>query len=265
MQVRFAGKSDVGKRRQKNEDSYIISEKLNLAIVADGMGGHLGGERASKLAVETVKEIIDTLEGDPETTLEEGMNLSPGDYRAYIRYAISMASAHIFDESKKVATLKGMGTTTVMLLFRNNLVYIGNVGDSRAYRVRDGEVEQITQDHSLVGEQIRAGLISEEDAKSHRLKNIITRSVGFQDEVEADVEIRALNIGDKFLLCSDGLSNLIDANEIKDILVHNSLDDASARLIDLANERGGDDNITVVLAEVEALSAAASEDETIEA
>ena len=268
MRIRTFGISDVGKKRERNEDSFLINDDLGLLVVADGMGGHLGGEFASKLAVSTIEDVLKALESDPEMTLPQGTSLRHGDYSTYLRYAIQSASRNIYEKALSDATLHGMGTTTVVTLFRNNRAYIANVGDSRAYRIRGSEIKQITKDHSLVGEQIRAGIISEEDARAHRLKNIITRSVGFQEEVESDVDVLILRTGDKFVMCSDGLSNLIKDHEICDIITGNkNLESSCRHLIDIANERGGDDNITVVLAEVNDIddeSTISNDDETIE-
>lgn len=253
MRITSFGKSDVGRRREKNEDSFLVNDDLALYAVADGMGGHLGGDIASKLATSTMQEVVDSLESDPDVTLQEGMHIKPGEFQGYLRYAIKLSSKRIFERSHDEATLRGMGTTTVAILFRNNKIYIANVGDSRVYRIRDGEISQMTRDHSLVGEQMRAGILTEEEAKSSRLKNIITRSVGFQEEVDADIDIRVVRQGDRYLLCSDGLSNMLDDQEIQDIVSANGLKQACQRLIDVANERGGDDNITVVIAEVDSL------------
>lgn len=269
MRIRIYGISDVGKRRERNEDSFLINEDLGLAVVADGMGGHLGGEYASKLAVSTVEEVINSLENDPDMTLQEGVRLRAGDYSGYLRYATQVASMRIYEKAMSDSTLRGMGTTTVVALFRQNKVYIANVGDSRAYRVRDGKIQQITKDHSLVGEQIRAGILSEDDARAHRLKNIITRSVGFQEDVDTDVDIRIVREGDKFIMCSDGLSNLVSDNELCKVVQDNDMETACKHLIDIANERGGDDNITVVMTEIQSISDDTDEtldtdDETIE-
>lgn len=254
MKIRSFGLSDVGRRREKNEDSFMQNEKLGLYTVADGMGGHLGGDFASRLATETIEGTILSLEQDPEMTLQEGGgSVRAGEYQSYLRYAISVASRRIFEKANSEAVLHGMGTTTVTLLFRNNKVYIANVGDSRAYRIRGEAISQITKDHSLVGEQFRAGMLSEEDARAHRLKNIITKSVGFQGEVDADIDIRVVREGDRFLLCTDGLSNMVRDEEIRDIVTTNDLEPACRKLIDIANERGGDDNITALLVEVESL------------
>jgi protein phosphatase len=253
MLIKSFGQSDVGKRREKNEDAYLINNERLLYLIADGMGGHLGGEYASQLAVSTIEEVVKVLEDDPDTTLLEGESVKPGDYPNCLRYAIRVASRRIFDKANIDVNLHGMGTTAVVLLFRKNRAYIANVGDSRAYRIRDSKISQITQDHSLVGEQIRAGLISAGDSRIHRLKNIITRSVGFQEFVDSDIDIRAVRLGDRYLLCSDGLSNLVGDQEIKDIVVNNNLEAAVLRLIDIANERGGEDNITIILTEVAGL------------
>ena len=271
MLIKSYGHSDVGRRREKNEDAFLVNDERRLYLVADGMGGHLGGEFASKLAVATIDEVIKALEEDPETTLPEGESMKPGDFSNCLRYAIREASRRIFEKATEDANLHGMGTTTVALLFRNNKAYVANVGDSRVYRIRGKKINQITKDHSLVGEQIRAGLLSADDSRAHRLKNIITRSVGFQETVDSDVDIRAVRTGDKFLLCTDGLSNLLEDGEIRDIVVNNELEAAVKRLVDIANERGGDDNITAILTEVvdvdvpsEAKSASPDDDTTLD-
>ncbi len=259
MRIKSFGISDVGKRREKNEDSFLANDDLGLYTVADGMGGHLGGDIASQLAAQTIEEVVKGLESDPDMTLKEGVRLKQGEYQAYLRYALKLSSRRIYEKAHDEKDLSGMGTTTVSLLFRNSKVYIANVGDSRAYRIRNDEISQITKDHSLVGEQMRAGILTEEEARASRLKNIITRSVGFQEEVEADIDIRVVRKGDRYLLCSDGLSNMMDDDEIRHVVITNSLEDACKRLVDVANERGGEDNITVVLAEIEALD----EDDTV--
>jgi len=250
MQIKSFGKSDVGRKREKNEDSFSVNDENFIYIVTDGMGGHLGGEYASKLAVTTIEEVIRSLEDDPEATMPGDISLKPGDISGEIRFAISVASRRIYEKANVEKTLHGMGTTAVVLMFREGKVYIANVGDSRGYQVRSNNISQITKDHSLVSEQIRAGILSEEDSRVHRFKNIITRSVGYQEQVESDVDIRIPRVGDQFLLCSDGLTNLVKDEEIRDIIVNNEIELAVQRLIDVANERGGDDNITAILVEV---------------
>lgn len=261
MQIEGFGRSDVGRKREKNEDSLLLKPDCNLYLVADGMGGHVGGEYASKLAAEAVGDIVSELLRDPEATLPETGEIKPGDLKGYLQYAINTASGRIFDKARQNTRLQGMGTTTVCLLFQKNKVYVANVGDSRAYRVRAKKLEQLTVDHSLVEEQIRAGIIQPSEAREHRLKNIITRSVGFQEEVDADITAKALQVGDIFLLCTDGLYNQVSGDEMLEVVLNQSLKSACRHLIDIANARGGDDNITVVLTKVASIEEAESEPE----
>src|SRR5207253_10131230 len=164
-----------------------------------------------------------------------------------LREAVEGACAAVFRTSRANPELAGMGTTCISLLVHRTKALIGHVGDSRAYLVREGDVWQLSEDHSLVNEQVRAGLLTSDEAKHSRLKNIITRSVGFEEDVLVDVMGVETRPGDKFLLCSDGLSNLVETDEIRDALQLSLLDEVPDNLIQLANERGGDDNITVVV------------------
>ncbi len=246
MKIESYGMSNVGMKRSHNEDHYLMNDDLQLYVVADGMGGHLGGEFASKMAVATVEEVVQRLMG-PEATIIPGVNSENVSEGEKLRFAIQEAGKRIYDQSLYDETLKGMGTTTVASLIQDNKAYVANVGDSRGYFIREGEIRQITEDHSLVSEQVRAGILSANDAKGHRLKNIITRSVGYQEEVDPDVKIHELQAGDKILMCSDGLSNLVEDREILELVSNASLKNACESLIGLANERGGDDNITVVI------------------
>lgn len=262
MQIEGIGKSDVGCKRAKNEDNHLVLNDLKLYVVADGMGGHVGGEFASKLAVHTIEETMKNLTQDPEATLEQlGEHIRQGDYKAYLSYAIRMASRKIFEKSVADEELQGMGTTAIVLLLRGKKIYLANVGDSRGYRIRDKKIEQLTTDHSLVEEQVRAGMLRREEASKHRLKNVITRSVGFQDDVEVDTQSKMAQENDIYLLCSDGLYNMIEAEEILDIVNHHNLQEATNHLIDIANSRGGDDNITVILVKINSLKGAEGEDD----
>jgi len=163
-----------------------------------------------------------------------------------LREAVEGACAAVFRTSRANPELAGMGTTCISLLLKGSHALIGHVGDSRAYLVRDGGVHQLSEDHSLVNEQVRAGLLTEEEARHSRLKNIITRSVGFEEDVLVDVIGLETKAGDQFLLCSDGLSNLMMNEEIRDVILQSDLETVPEKLIRLANERGGDDNITVI-------------------
>lgn len=266
MNIDTFGISDVGMRREKNEDSFLINNVLDLYIVADGMGGHVGGELASKMAVKTINEIITGAAENKEASILEENGIKSDDYIGQLKYAIQVANNKIFAEAVKDSSLKGMGTTTVVIMVRGGRVYIANVGDSRCYLFRNKEIFQLTQDHSLVGEQLRAGVITANIAKGHKLKNIITRSVGFQEDVEVDIIVKIPREGDRFLLCSDGLTNMLEDAEILEVLQENNLREAGQVLVDMANARGGDDNITAVLSEMKEVSflseAEDSEDES---
>ncbi len=247
MKIDYYGLTDVGRKREKNEDSLLVSPNLGLFMVADGMGGHQGGEFASKIAVQTVEETIRQILEDPEATISTDDVFNRSDPGEMLRYAIRMASQRIFEEAARNPGLRGMGTTAVALLVKDDKGFIAHVGDSRAYLVRNGEIKQLTADHSLVAEQLRAGFITPEELKNHKFKNIITRSVGFQNDVEIDLLVRDLEAGDRFLLCSDGLTNLVEDTDLHKIVAKNPPKEACKKLIDLANKRGGDDNITVVI------------------
>lgn len=247
MEIESYGMSNVGMKRTQNEDSYLINDELRLYVVADGMGGHVGGEYASRLAVSTIEEVISHFSSDPEATVISGVNSVGAEMGDQLKFAIREASRRIFEESSQNTALKGMGTTAVTAIIDGNRAYFANVGDSRAYLIRDGKVKQVTKDHSLVSEQVRDGIMNAEEAKTSKLKNIITRSVGFQEDVEADIELLQLVNNDRILLCSDGLSNLVKDEEFALALEKNDLRGACKQLIDLANSRGGDDNITVLI------------------
>jgi protein phosphatase len=246
VSYRSAARTDVGMKRQHNEDSFLVNEDLGLYVVCDGMGGHAGGETASRLAVQTIeRELLSAkLRGDDPFAVQVALADSP--LAAALREAVEGACAAVYRTSRANPELAGMGTTCISLLVKNGHAIVGHVGDSRAYLVREGDVYQLSDDHSLVNEQVRAGLLSEEEARHSRLKNIITRSVGFEEDVLVDLMGVETRPGDQFLLCSDGLSNLVDNDEIRDTLLQTALEEVPQKLIALANSRGGDDNITVV-------------------
>jgi PPM family protein phosphatase len=241
--------TDVGMKREHNEDSFLVNEDLGLYVVCDGMGGHAGGETASRLAVQTIERELLSARLRPDDPFVTRASLAETPLAGALREAVEGACAAVFRTSKLNPELHGMGTTCICLLIHGEHALIAHVGDSRAYLVRDGEVTQISEDHSLVNEQVRAGLLTPEEAKVSRLKNIITRSVGFEEDVLVDVFGIETKEGDKFLLCSDGLANLVDNGEIRDHLIANPLDAVPPKLIALTNARGGDDNITAIAVE----------------
>jgi protein phosphatase len=243
---RSAARTDVGMKREHNEDSFLVNDDLGLYVVCDGMGGHAGGETASRLAVQTIEKELISAKLRVDDPFSERTSLPESPLAGALREAVEGACAAVFRTSRANPELAGMGTTCISLLVHGDQAIVGHVGDSRAYLVRDGQVWQLSEDHSLVNEQVRAGLLTDEEAKHSRLKNIITRSVGFEEDVLVDVIGVETHAGDRFLLCSDGLSNLIDNDEIRDALAHPDVESVPDLLIQLANSRGGDDNITVV-------------------
>lgn len=256
LQCIVATRSDVGRRRDHNEDALLYDNDLRLYVVADGMGGHVGGELASKIAVNAIVDGVRRLEDDPYAELDGGLPLLHAQGpRGMLRSVITSASHQIFSQTLRDPGLRGMGTTVVALWMRGSMAYMANVGDSRGYLVRNGAITQMTVDHSVVGEQLRAGILTEADAKLHRQRNVITRSVGFQEMVEIDIEARAMRAGDLFVLCSDGLTNMMRDAELLEIVTAHPVDAACAALIDRANAGGGDDNISVILVRIEATSA----------
>ncbi len=242
--------TDVGMKREHNEDSFLINEELGLYVVCDGMGGHAGGETASRLAVQTVERELLSARLRNDSPYASKANLADSPMAGAVREAVEGACAAVFRTSKLNPELHGMGTTCICLVINGAHALVGHVGDSRAYLVREGGVLQLSEDHSLVNEQVRAGLLTPDEARVSRLKNIITRSVGFEEDVLVDVMGVETKPGDRFLLCSDGLSNLVENEEICEALsTDTTLETIATALIQLANDRGGDDNSTAVLVE----------------
>ena len=226
--------TDVGNVREQNEDNHCVNEDLGLFLVADGMGGHAGGQVASRLAAETVeKSLLDRPDG-------VGADAALGE-------AIRAANRVIFDHGKAVPELSGMGTTCTAILRDGSRFHLGHVGDSRAYLFRDGQMTQLTADHTWVSEQLRAGYISAEEAAVSRWKSVITRSVGFGEEINVDMQVVPFSAGDVFLLCSDGLSNYFSQDELERLFTHNFYANMPQILIETALARGGADNLTLVL------------------
>lgn len=251
MRIRCRGQTDVGRRREKNEDSYLVAEDLGLFVVADGMGGHAGGGTASRIAVETIEAQLRKAWSEANGPFLRNVPLQESPLPDVLRLAVDTACGAIFRKARDEPELSGMGTTVTALLLRGNDAFFAHVGDSRAYLIRGGFIQQISEDHSLVNEQIKAGVITPEEARHSRFRNVITRSVGFEESVLVDVMGLVAEEGDTFVLCSDGLANLVDDEEIRDAVLGIPFDDLPGSLIALANERGGDDNITVVCVRLE--------------
>jgi PPM family protein phosphatase len=244
MIVRMVTATDVGLQRKNNEDSCAAIEEAGLCVVADGMGGHLGGEIASGIAIESVTEAFKARERGASDERKDAELLSD---------SIRAANKEIYKRGNADSALKNMGTTIVAAVFDQDYIVCANVGDSRIYRLRQGKLEQLTEDHSWVGELRKKNLISEEDARSHPLKNIITRALGMEPSVEVDVRWEKIKAGDIYLLCTDGLTDLVPDGELLPHLqaAGVSLSEIAAKLIGAANDSGGTDNITLGLCRVD--------------
>lgn len=244
--------SDVGLQREHNEDSFAVLDDHELFIVADGMGGHKAGDVASRIATDSIAEFFRaTANEDVTWPFHFDSRLSEEENR--LLTGIRLANRQIFERSLQSRECQGMGTTVVGALFspKKRKMFIGHVGDSRVYRVRDGEIVQMTRDHSLVNDYLLAMPELTEEQRSELPKNVITRALGMQDQVTVDLQADDAKNGDLYVLCSDGLSGMIDDDEIREVVT--STEDlalAARRLITLANEHGGEDNITAVIVQV---------------
>ena len=230
-------KTDIGLLRQTNEDSYVCVDS-KFYIVADGMGGHVAGEVASKLVVDTVREFL--YQAELAGSIDENSLMK----------AISLANQVIFEKAEHNEQYKGMGTTISMVYFIENKCLWAHVGDSRIYIYRNQKLSQITEDHSLVWNLVASGSITEEEAASHPQRNMLTRAVGVDADVEVDTGQLEIYKDDVFLLCSDGLTNMVDNEKIKEIIYAPAFDGVAGKLIDAALHAGGADNITAIIIKV---------------
>lgn len=249
--IEIASISDTGLQRNHNEDSVASDPKLGVTILADGMGGYKAGEVASAIAVNTIMTELDTLIGDinpAELDDETGFTK----LSILVRDLVKSANEAIFNTASSQPQYKGMGTTLVMALFYNNRMTIAHVGDSRLYRVKKDKLEQITQDHTLLRELIERGFYTEEQARNSPNKNLVTRALGVDKDVEVDIQEEIVTPGDRFLLCSDGLTDMLEDDEISSILKEYSdnIDTCAQALIDQANDKGGLDNVSVIIAKI---------------
>ena len=248
MEIKAHGLTHVGKQRQHNEDAFLVADEAKLYLVADGMGGHAAGEIASRIAVDSISEFILHTKEDDGTwphAYDEQYKRSTNRLMAAVR----MANTRVLEAMRKDARLRGMGTTVVACLADEDTMSVAHVGDSRAYLVRDGRLSRLTNDHSWVFEQVQAGMLTEEEAEKHPLRNVITRALGGALQVSPDASEVASKPGDVYLLCSDGLTGMLPEEEILRVVSdHNDdLERACQELIDRANERGGLDNVTAIL------------------
>ncbi len=249
MQVQSAGISDIGLKREGNEDSYSIEDSLGLYVVADGMGGHVAGEVASRIAVEminksfkkwiTEKASEDELFGTPDSSLSLLGN--------YVLSSIRLANKVVYEMALEHKEYHGMGTTVVLILITPELMIAANVGDSRLYMLRDGELERLSKDHTIVAEQVELGMMTKEEAENSPMKHILTRNFGSSEDVVPDIfEIEPMD-NDRFILCSDGLTDLVKDDEIMNITQEgNSPESICRKLLDTVLRRGAHDNTTII-------------------
>jgi protein phosphatase len=235
MKARVHGLTDVGRRRENNQDQLLVDEQRDVYAIADGMGGHAAGEVASSIAIQALAE-----------TANDGAD---DEANQFLVNAFQEGNRRICESVLARGEWRGMGTTIVALVRRDDRVIIGHVGDSRSYVLRDGSLMQLTDDHSWVAEQVRMGLLTNEEAHKHPMRNIVTRAMGNRLELEVDVSEQSIQPGDVFLLCSDGLNSMLGDDQISEILSRHQDDPVQAcrALVDAANESGGDDNITVIV------------------
>ena len=242
MTFEFFEAVDTGRARTNNEDSISLDESVALAVLADGMGGYNAGEVASSMATSFVRTELG------RWLREASAHASDTEVRRAMDICVDNANRAIFNAANANPQYAGMGTTLVVAVFRELRLLVGHVGDSRAYRLRGGRLQQITRDHSLLQEQIDAGLITPEQAAFSTQKNLVTRAVGVEDTVLLETHLHEVQPGDTYLLCSDGLTDMLDDASIGQLLqMHESLPVMGAALIEAANDAGGKDNISVVL------------------
>jgi protein phosphatase len=234
------GKTDCGLRRPNNEDAFLVKLELGFCLVADGMGGAAAGELASQIFSETTLEVFSTA------------NLSGSDPAHLLQESFMLANNRIIQHTIEIPEHKGMGCTAELMVFSEDKFFLGHMGDSRTYRFKNRQLQQLSQDHSLVQEQLNRGLITPEEARTHTMKNVILRAVGVDETPALDLIRGNLSSGDTFLLCSDGLTDMVEDADIMAVLASTSpLTWKTERLIELAKAAGGHDNITVVLIEIE--------------
>jgi len=253
MKIRYAAATDTGRVRKNNEDAFIVDPALGIFAVADGMGGHASGEVASRLAVESLQDSLARAARERDAPLTEDSTAVLSSPANILINGFRLANQRIYKSSLEKDQYKGMGTTLVAVYFSGSSSIVAHVGDSRLYQIRGPAIEQVTEDHSLVWEQYKQGLIAKAALSSSPYKNIVTRALGLQPTVDVAVRDLVTQPGDSFILCSDGLSDLVLDEEMLKVSDEASgdLNRACNLLIRLANQRGGKDNITVLLIQID--------------
>src|SRR5487761_191301 len=248
MEIEFGARTDTGRVRENNEDSFRAAPELNLFVLSDGMGGQASGEVASRLAAETIVAHSRDAETNPSLPLTGESIEGASDAAKRLASAIRLANRAVHRAALKNASQLGMGATVVAVQFADDRVIVAHVGDSRVYRLRNGELELLTQDHSFIAEQVRHGLMTAEEASQSKLQNVLLRALGIEPEVEVEISEELLIEGDAVLLCSDGLTHELSDKQIAATLCEaDEAQEAANRLVELANQAGGGDNITVIV------------------
>ncbi|MDI7266996.1 MAG: Stp1/IreP family PP2C-type Ser/Thr phosphatase [Myxococcota bacterium] len=249
MPVQCAGETNVGVKRNHNEDSFSIVADENLYIVADGMGGHASGEVASQLAVSVMRDFFKRTGEDPEATWPYKMDRSRNYEANRLITGIKLANLQIFEKAQSEPRYKGMGTTVAAMLFVREGAYISHVGDSRIYRIRDDRIEQLTEDHSFLNDYLKMRPLSKEEIENFSHKNVITRALGMKETVQVDINFEVPRPDDVYVLCSDGLSGMLSDENVLALFRRyaHDLNLACSRMIEEANAAGGVDNVTVIV------------------
>jgi protein phosphatase len=249
MKISYKALTDVGRKRKGNEDNLHVNPEQHLFVVADGMGGHAAGEVASRVAVDSINEFICLTSGDEEITWPFGLdeNISYDGNR--LKTAVRYANRKVLEATREKTEYEGMATTVAAVLVDDANAILAHVGDSRIYLYRDGSLSQLTSDHSWINEQIQSGVISAEQARSHPLRNVVTRALGGKPDLQVDVQVQPMQSGDLLLLCSDGLTTMVPDDEIARVFADSggNVEAAASGLVEEANAHGGEDNITVLL------------------
>lgn len=243
-----AAQTDKGLKRKTNQDFYSCSPDVGIYLLADGMGGHAAGSVASKLTVETIEEFVRLAQDTRELTWPYGYDIRAPFERNVLRTALRLANAKVCQAAEQQEHYAGMGSTVVAVLIADGKAVYAHLGDSRLYLLRDGKLSQLTEDHSLVQEQLKSGIISAEQAQDHAFRNVVTRAIGVRDDSPVPIEELALQDQDLLMLSCDGLTDSLQDSQVEELLNRDDdLDTICRQLVDAANQAGGRDNITVVL------------------
>jgi len=247
MNIEGYAASETGPVREHNEDAWLVDVDGGLFVVADGMGGHAAGEVASRIAVETVSEVMLGANDPEETRLLTEVQDAGDMLRERLRYAMNQAALNIRRAVDENPTYMGMGTTLVMVIIEDEQAHLAHVGDSRAYLVRENRIQRLTRDHTVVQQEVDAGRLTPELARVVPHKNILTKSVGYHGPVDPDTSTRMLDSGDILILCSDGLNDAVEDSEIESIANETAPEDLPQTLVEIAIKQGSEDNVTVVV------------------